>query len=475
MYDLPAVRRRRSHGARTGIALHPGVSAFGLLLLLMLVGCGGANGSALPTPVESATLPPLVGPDWTTYHRDSARSGYIADTPDPKRLIRAWSVPLDGAVYAEPLVIGSRVVAATENNSLYALDAHTGHVDWHVNIGTPVPSGDLPCGDISPLGITGTPVYDPATQLVFAVAEVSGPSHTPSHALVGVAITTGQVRLRRSADVPGMDPRPHQQRAALALSQGLVYIAYGGLFGDCGNYRGRVVAARTDGQGSLLSFQVPTTREGGIWAPPGPSIDASGRLFVGVGNGAATLGAWDHSDSVLRLSPQLQLEDGFAPTTWAQENANDEDLGSMGPVLLTDGWVLAAGKSGEVYLLRADALGGVGGQARSLSGCHAYGGAASLGAHAFLPCVEGVSEVTVEPGPKLTLGWRAAPAGSPVIGGHTVYSLSSQGALYALDSQSGTVRTSLAMGAVSRFATPTIFGNALIVGTLAGVTAVQIV
>lgn len=366
-----------------------------------------------------------------------------------------------------------------------------------MTIGAPVTSDDLPCGNISPLGITGTPVYgpatqlvfagtpvyDPATQLVFAVAEVSGPNHAPSHVLVGVQSTTGQVRLRRSADVPGMDPRPHQQRAALALAQGLVYIAYGGLYGDCGDYRGREVAARTDGQGPLLSFQVPTARQGGIWAPPGPSSDAAGRLFVSVGNGAATAGAWDHSDSVLRLSPQLQLEDGFAPTTSEQDNANDVDLGSMRPVLLADGWVLAAGKSGAVYLLRAgavyllraDALGGVGGEAQSLSGCHAYGGAAALGARAFLPCTEGVTEVTVAPGPKVTLGWRAAPAGSPVIGGHTLYSLDGQGVLYALDSDSGRVRTSLAVGAVSRFAIPTIFGNALFVGTLVGVTAVQIV
>jgi outer membrane protein assembly factor BamB len=367
------------------------------------------------------------------------------------------------------------VIVATEANTLYVLDARTGQERWHTHVGTPVSRDDLPCGNISPLGITGTPVYDPTTHLVFAVAELGGANSTVGHTLVGVDVTSGQVRVRRSADPPGIDPRTHQQRAALALAGNLVYIAYGGLFGDCGKYHGLVVAARTDGQGALLSYQVPTTREGGIWATPGPVLDASGNLYVSVGNGEATSGAWDHTDSILRLSPQLQLQDGFAPTSWPQDNASDADLGSMGPILLADGWIVAAGKSGQGYLLRADHLGGVGGQVQELDLCAAFGGAATVGAGAFLPCTDGVREIQVENG-KLALGWQASQAnGSPVVGGHTVYSMGGQGVLYALDSESGAVRTSLAVGAASRFATPTIVGSALFVGTLAGVVAVKIV
>src|SRR5207253_8579757 len=56
--------------------------------------------------------------------------------------------------------------------------------------------------------------------------------------------------------------------------------------------------------------------------------------------GAITGGQWDHSDSVLKLSPTLRLEDAFAPTTWGPENANDEDLGSQGPVLLPNNFIL---------------------------------------------------------------------------------------------------------------------------------------
>jgi len=273
-------------------------------------------------------------------------------------------------VYAEALVVGGHIIVATENNSLYSLNADTGQVEWQTNIGSPVPSSALPCGNIDPLGITGTPVYDSTSGLIFAVAEVSGPMHL----LVGLEARTGEIKVRRSADVAGMEPAPHQQRAALALAQGMVYIAYGGLFGDCGNYRGTVIASRTDGSGDLLSYRVPTSREGGIWAPAGPVVDTAGRLYVSVGNGSEILGDWDHSDSVLRLSPTLQLEDGFAPEQWRQDNATDADLGSLSPVLLPDNLVFIAGKSGTGYTLHANALGGVGGQLQSQNVCHAYGG-----------------------------------------------------------------------------------------------------
>jgi outer membrane protein assembly factor BamB len=449
-------------------------------LLIILAGCDNPFSqqavSITPlalSPGVTGTVSPVTSTDWTTYHANNARTGYIANAPDPGQLTRTWNMQLNGAVYAEPLVIGTRVIVATEGDSLYALDRNTGQVQWHTNVGTPVPLSALPCGNIDPLGITGTPVYDPATGLVFAVAEITGPAHI----LVGIDVATGQVRVRRSVDIPAMDPRAHQQRAALALYKNMVYVAYGGLDGDCSDYRGTVVASRTDGSGLLFSYQVPTPREGGIWAASGPAIDSAGNVYVAVGNGAITSGAWDHSDSVLRLSPTLALEDGFAPSQWAQENAGDIDLGSMGPILLPGGLIFADGKSGMGYLLHADNLGGVGGQAQVAQICHSYGGAAALGSTVFVPCVEGLREVQVGAGASLTPGWQAPPqvTGSPIVGGHTVYSLdTAAGILYALDSSSGTVITTVMVGAASRFATPTLSGNQLLVGTLSGVAAVTI-
>lgn len=422
------------------------------LLLLILPACSGTTGSAgqptitplaLTATTQLSATPVPSSTDWTTYHNDNKRRGYIANAPDPQKLLRIWKTQLDGAVYAEPLVVGKRVIVATEGDSLYALDPTTGNVQWHTNVGSPVPLSTLPCGNIDPLGITGTPVYDPATGLVFAVAEISGPAHI----LVGIDVTTGQVKVRRSVDTDGMNPRAHQQRGALTLANGMVYIPYGGLNGDCSNYIGRVVASRTDGQGDLLVYRVPTPREGGIWTPPGASVDAAGNLYVSVGNGEITQGQWDHSDSVLKLSPTLQLKDGFAPKTWAQDNAVDADLGSQGPVLLPRGFIFIAGKSGKGYILHMNALGGVGGQIEERDICRSFGGAATVDSTMFLPCTSGVLQVSVDASGHMHRGWQAAGGivGSPVVGGHTVYSIAN-GRLYALNKDTGQVVTSLSVG-----------------------------
>jgi outer membrane protein assembly factor BamB len=439
---------------------------------LALMGDGfGQNERRLgsTTPVGQSVSTPASFTNWPTYHRDNVHSGYIEDVPDPQHLTVAWNTRLDGAVYAEPLAIGGHILAATENNTVYSLDPKTGRIDWQAHIDAPVAGSKLPCGNIDPLGITGTPAYDTATGLLFAVAEIAGVAHV----LIGIDARNGEIRMRRPVEPPSGNPAAHQQRAALIVSQGMVYVAYGGLYGDCGAYRETVIAAHTDGSGPLLSFQVPTRREGGIWAAAGPATDEASNIFVSVGNGAAESGAWDHSDSVLRLSATLQLEDGFAPDRWAQDNRGDADLGSLGPVVLPGGFIFIAGKAGIGYMLHANQLGGVGGQVSQKPFCHAFGGAATVGNVAFIPCNEGVQELRLGSGGDFTLGWRATETpGSPVVGGNTAYSLDRRGALYALDIISGKVRAKVQVGETSRFATPMLYQNRIFVGTMSGVTAV---
>jgi len=161
-------------------------------------------------------------------------------------------VRLDGAVYGQPLLVGDLVIAATENDSVYGLDQATGKVAWRTHVGSPVPLADLPCGNIDPLGITGTPVYNPASGLVYAVAETTGFHHV----LVGLSVRDGAVRIERDIPTPDGQPRYDQQRPALTIGAGRVYVAFGGLYGDCGPYRGSVVGIPLSGSGPLISYVV---------------------------------------------------------------------------------------------------------------------------------------------------------------------------------------------------------------------------
>ena len=125
---------------------------------------------------------------------------------------------LDGAVYGQPLLVGNLVIAATENDSIYGLDQATGTVAWRTHVGTPVPLSDLPCGNIDPLGITGTPVYNPASGLVYAVAETTGYHHV----LVGISVRDGRLQVERDIPAPDGQPRYDQQRPALTIEDGRV-------------------------------------------------------------------------------------------------------------------------------------------------------------------------------------------------------------------------------------------------------------
>jgi outer membrane protein assembly factor BamB len=431
----------------------------------------------LPHYALSSTPTALQSGDWPTYHHDNSRTGYLPNEPDPNQLAVAWTKKLDNAVYAEPLVIGERVIVATVGDSIYSLDARTGQVQWRTNVGQPVPLSSILCrGTVDPLGIIGTPVYDPATGLVFAVAEVTGPKHL----LVGVDLNTGKLRVRRSVDVPALaPPRVYMNRPALALSHGMVYMAFGSPAPDCERYHGTIVASQTNGQGPLLSYQVPSEDQAGIWGPSGPAIDNQGKVYVSTGDDESITGKWDLSNAVLRLSPTLQLEDSFAPSNWRLQDTGNQDLGSEGPALLPDGLVFIAGKSGDGYLLHANALGGIGGQAATVKVCFglAMGGVASAASNVFVPCSDGLRRVLDPPGAALKVDWHTSEQINlpPIVGGHTVYSLDPDGILYALDIDTGLARAKLSLGVMlPHFATPTLSRGRIFVGTMVGVSAVTL-
>lgn len=426
---------------------------------LLAAACGSSG--AVPTPRA-----------WPGYHGGGAHRG-AAPMPAVGALHVIADRKLDGAVYASPIAVDGMIVAATENDSVYGFGAG-GRRRWHVRLGSPSSASQRPCGDIDPLGITGTPVYSPATGDVYVVAETG--TGGVRHTLVALSLTTGRVRWRRSLDFPGRDPAAMQQRGALAVDGGRVWVTFGGLAGDCGNYVGRLIGVPLDGRGAVARYDVPSSREAGMWQPSGPAVDGHGHLYVSVGNGAAESGDYDHSDSVLEFGAGAKMLGFFAPADWAQQNAGDVDLGSVGPALVGRKWIVQGGKSNTVYVLRQRRLGGVGGEVSSADICASYGGAAVSGNVVYLPCTDGVRALRVDAAGRLHVLWLASPAasGSPVVGGGRVWTLDQDaGVLYALDPKTGTALEQAKVGATSRFATPALYGRLVLVPTLTGLVFVR--
>ena len=106
------------------------------------------------------------------------------------------------------------------------------------------------------------------------------------------------------------------------------------------------------------------------------------------------------------LSPALHRTGIFAPSTWADDNAHDLDLGSTQPALLPDGMLLADGKSGTAYLVDAAHLGGVGGQVAQAQVCAAYGAAAVAGSIVYEPCEQGGMAAIDTAGHRIRVLWR---------------------------------------------------------------------
>lgn len=443
------------------------------------------TGSAAAIPTAAAVTGPAAAvtgpaPEVGTYHGDNGRSGR-ENAARPTRLTRAWATGLAGPVYGQPLVLNvagrSVVVAATEWNYVYGLDAGTGRILWRTHqLGVPVPRSELPCGNISPLGITSTPVYEPASHAVWVVAENRSSHAQVSHLIFAIDPASGRVIRQRHVDPPRQDLRVLQQRGALLAANGSIYVTYGGLVGDCGAYHGYVVRVRESGL-AVSSYRMPSAREAGIWAPPGPVADPHGTFYVAVGNGAATGRRWDLSDSVLQIAPTLRVIGAFAPRRFAADNAADLDLGSTSPTLLPNGVVYADGKSDIAYTMRAGRLGGLGTQLATAKVCASDGGIARVAYTVFVPCRDGIRAVSIYNDGRMRPAWRSAAnvTGSPVVcaDGSSLLALEVRaGRLYALRTGNGTVISSVPVGPVTRFATPALSGSRAFVGTTSGVVAV---
>jgi outer membrane protein assembly factor BamB len=454
---------------------------FACALLLALAACTGGGGSSSAT--SSADPPSSPSPSagaapWPGYHADQARTGAVGG-PSPDGVRRAWAADLGGAVRGQPLVLADRVVAATETNRVVALDPASGRVLWSTSLGRPLTGtvAAVGCGNIDPLGVTGTPAFDPATGIVYVVAEVSDGSRGVHHQLVGLDAGTGARRFSAAVDPPlpsGERALQLLQRPGLALANGRAYVAYGGHIGDCGRYHGWLVGASTTDPSDQVAFEVAPDGEGGaIWQSGGaPAVDGEGNVYVTTGNsnpfpGDTDPGRW--AESVVKLSPALRPLASFKD----RAAGGDEDLSTGNPVLLPGGTVFSVGKTGIGYLLdagdlhRVAAIDGVCGS--DPDGGPAYDRATG---RLFVPCRGGGLQVVDVAG--RTLGPRLSGADSaPIVVGTAVWALDTGGGrLTAFGAASGDRRQSVDVGAdVPVFASPSFGLGTLFVGTAEGVSA----
>jgi outer membrane protein assembly factor BamB len=283
----------------------------------------------------------------------------------------AFSATYQGPVYAQPLYWdggeGGRdlLLVATERNEVIAFDPLSGARVWSRTLAAPASRSELPCGNIDPLGITGTPVIDAARKLLFADAMTAGAHHR----IYAVSLVDGSV-VGAPVDLDGaglgFNSRVQNQRGALALVDGILYVPFSGHLGDCGDYAGWVIGIDTNGQKPPAAYH--TGKGGGMWSVSGVAA-MGGSLFVATGN-TIGLTAWNGGEAILRLAPGPAFSgspaDYYAPSDWKALDDADDDIGTSGAFPFDVGaahFVATMGKNGRLYLANRDDLGGIGGGA----------------------------------------------------------------------------------------------------------------
>ena len=353
-------------------------------------GTGGGVGGGVGGGAGGGTSGLDAGASVYQHHNHDSRDGLYVVPGFTRAAVAGlhrdpgFSATINGPTYAQPLFIDQGVqgrdalIVATERNEVYALDAATGAVLWHNTTLPPsVALSSLPCGNVNPLGITGTPYVDLASGTIY-LAAMTTPDNgtTKKHQVFALALADGSVKPGWPVDVetalaghmPAFTSATQNQRGALLLLDGVLYVPYGGHYGDCGTYYGWVVGI--DVATRMAQAWNTRARGGGIWAVNGVSSDGVS-VFATTGN---TFGAtmWRDGEAVVRLGKgpvfSQATADYFTPTNWMALDAADLDLGGAAAMLVDapgatpSRLVLALGKDRKAYLLDRSNLGGVGGQ-----------------------------------------------------------------------------------------------------------------
>jgi cell division septation protein DedD len=330
----------------------------------------------------TALFPANAQVNVTQEHNNPSRDGHYIDaafTPaNAANLTRDLNFDgtISGHVYAQPLYIeggpsGPMIIAVTESNNVYALHADTGLPIWsRTDIGTPAPQGACP-GNIIPVGITGTPVVDLASRSLFFDAVING--NPVKHFIFSLNVDTGATNAGWPVDVDAtaqyngvnFDSFWQEERGALALVNGIVYVSYSGYVGDCGPYHGWVVGVDINSPSTVMAWATDA-EGGGIWGHGGVASDGT-NMFVVTGNTFTTSGdPWRGGEAIVRFSAGPLFSDFWAPTNWFNLDQTDTDLGGCSATVIDvpganpSQLVLALGKDHNAYLLDRNNLGGVG-------------------------------------------------------------------------------------------------------------------
>ena len=312
--------------------------------------------------------------------RTGANLGETALTPadvNKEQFGMLFKRSVDDQLYTQPLVltkvhIGGGwhdvVYVTTVNNSVYAFDANDPAAKepfWHVNFGTPASlrDYDFGCLDMNGnMGIIGTPVINPATGTLYVVAltKVAGHFEQRLHALDA---STGADMPNSPSVVtaPDFNPLLQNQRPALMLDHGNVYIGYSSHC-DKEPYHGFLLSYNAT---TLKQVGVLNTSPGGegasIWqSGQAPAIDDKGDIYFSTGNGSWN-GTSQFSESFLKVTPEMKLLDWFTPTNHVELDKSDNDVDSSGATLIPKTHlVVGGGKQGVLYVLNTDRFGHLG-------------------------------------------------------------------------------------------------------------------